>query len=144
MDKFIVGRKYGNGQSFYTVAGREKGAFGDKVILWHNDSFKQEESCYVIIKDDMEICQPKYKKTPLKASSLMGKASHKKLLTEEEKEERRKKARKRWNEQNYDNLNIFLPHGMMKKIAEATKEQGYKSQRQFIIHALESAMKISS
>ena len=137
MEKFIIGRKYGNGQNFYEVLSIQDGymKLAKKGEIY--GGYLREE-------DGIQVCDMDEKKTPLKASSLMGKASHKKLLTEEEKEERRKEARKRWNEQNYDNLNIFLPHGMMKRIAEATKEQGFPSQRQFIIHALESAMKISS
>ena len=144
MEQFIVGRKYGNGQNFYTVVGiLENVGQGRKAVNIQKKGESEPNWYPLDVIDDVETCQPKDKKTPLKASSLMGKVSHKKILTEEEREERRKKARLRWNKQNYDELHIFLPNGTKARMEEARLKQGYKSMRAWIINALESAIKIS-
>ena len=44
-----------------------------------------------------------------------------------------------WNKKNYESLTVMLPHGTKKRIAEASKAAG-KSQRQYIIQAIEAEM----
>ena len=49
------------------------------------------------------------------------------------------KKHNQWNKKNYESLTVMLPHGTKKRIAEASKAAG-KSQRQYIIQAIEAEM----
>ena len=50
--------------------------------------------------------------------------------------EAKKKANRKWNDKNYERLNLSVPLGMNEKIDEAVKMQGYQSKRAFCIDAI--------
>ena len=50
--------------------------------------------------------------------------------------EAKKKANRKWNDKNYERLNLSVPLGMNEQIKQAAKAQGYQSKRAFCIDAL--------
>ena len=54
--------------------------------------------------------------------------------------EAKKKANRKWNDKNYERLNLSVPLGMNEKIDEAVKMQGYQSKRAFCIEAIQAAI----
>ena len=55
--------------------------------------------------------------------------------------ESQKKATMKWEAQNYEQIRFTVPKGFKARLQESVKRTGAKSQRAFIIQALEEAMK---
>lgn len=55
--------------------------------------------------------------------------------------ESQKKATMKWEAQNYEQIKFTVPKGFKARLKESVKRTGAKSQRSFIIQALEEAMK---
>lgn len=54
--------------------------------------------------------------------------------------ESQKKATMKWEAQNYEQIKFTVPKGFKARLKESVKKTGAKSQRAFIIQALEEAM----
>ena len=52
-----------------------------------------------------------------------------------------RKATEKWEAKNYEQIRFTVPKGFKARLQESVKRTGAKSQRAFIIQALEEAMK---
>lgn len=57
--------------------------------------------------------------------------------------EAQKEASRKWNEENYDKLTVYLPKGMNDKLMAAARSKGV-AKRQFIADALNEAIEKAS
>lgn len=135
MKKFVIGRKYGNGRSFYTVFNRE----GGSVVLQHKGTPAKLEQYEIIIVDGVETCFPTGREKPLAATSVMGKPYQ---TTKEGGRIRRNKKQNAWNRANYDRLEIDMPKGMGARIEEAVKLEK-TSKRKYVVEAIDDKLKKS-